>query len=126
MPTSHGLDSRRGHLAGERKVKARASVEKRRLARSLGIKPSDLDAVGRARFDGFSRAHAIVDLAEKWMSENPDKVISEDGNVAQIIDIYLRSLNTRRYELDKLEEFIREDLKSPEQEMRELLAKSDH
>jgi hypothetical protein len=122
MPTTHGIDPRNSSPAALKRVSSRSAVEKRRLARSLGIKWSDLDSVGRARFDGFSRAHAIVDMAKTWMDEHPEKLISKDGKPALVMDLYLRGLNTRRLELDKLEEFIREELKSPEQEMRELLS----
>ena len=123
---SHSVDPSNTQKPALKRQASAAALQRRKLARSLEIKPSDLGALGKLRFYGFAKAEGAVNLVEKWMAEHPDKIINKDGQVAPVFDIYLRTLNTRARALDGLEEFIREDLKSPEQEMRELLAKSDH
>jgi hypothetical protein len=121
LPYSHGVDPRNTSPAAKKRVATQAALEKRRLSRRYGVKWSDLDTVGRLRFDAYVEICSVTALAKKWMDENQDKLISKDGKTPQIWEIFLRSDSNRLRSLDKLEEYIRTELKSPEQELREVL-----
>jgi hypothetical protein len=83
-----------------------ARVQKRRLLRQAGLRASDLDGLGLAYLDTWSRAAAKVELLDKWAAEHG--FLDEDGNLPPWHTFYLAALNSCRLTLAKFEDHLRQ------------------
>lgn len=82
-------------------VAPQAMTAKRRLLRNLKLKHEDLDALGRARLDLWSRAAAKIVLMDRHFDKHG--FLDEHGNPHPAADHYLRCLSAANRTLDKLE-----------------------
>lgn len=90
----------------EARVSARATVQKRRLLRQVGLRMSDLDGLGQALLDSWARAQSKVELMDEWSSEHG--WLDEKGNAPGFVATYFAALNSARLALGKLGEYLKE------------------
>src|SRR4051794_40630438 len=89
-PVTHGATS-------ERQIVRRATVEKRRLLRQIGLRQEDLESVGRALLLNWARAAAALTLIDDYASENG--WLHPDGEPRGFARFYVSLLNTERLAL---------------------------
>jgi hypothetical protein len=95
--TTHGA-----RAPGE--IRRVARVQKRRLLRQAGLRAADLDGLGMAFLDNWSRAQAKVELYDRWAAEHG--WIDDEGNEPGFVRTYFAALNSARLALGKLGEHL--------------------
>ncbi|MBA3841748.1 MAG: hypothetical protein H0X39_03870 [Actinobacteria bacterium] len=95
---SHGATS-------ERKIRPLARNHRRRVLRQIGLRSSDLDAVGRGYLDLYVRLVAKLDL----LDEHLDSVglLKANGEPQGATKFYISLANSARLSLARLEEHVR-------------------
>jgi hypothetical protein len=88
-------------------VRSRATVEKRRLLRQIGLRQDDLASVGRALLQNWARAAAALSLMDDYAEANG--WLDADGEPRGFARLYVSILNSERLALRDLERHIRAD-----------------
>jgi hypothetical protein len=99
------LHSRRHGAYSERQIRPRASRQKRRILRQIGLRAGDLDSVGRAYLDQWARAQAKVELLDEWFAEHG--FLDDKGEPVGGAKVYFVALNAARLNLARFEEHLR-------------------
>lgn len=86
----------------EPRVRAVATVQKRRLLRQIGLRLSDLEGIGSALLDNWARAQAKVELMDAYAAEHG--FLDEAGDPRPLAKTYFTALNSARLALARLEE----------------------
>jgi hypothetical protein len=97
-PAKHGASS-------EVQIVRRATVEKRRLLRQIGLRQGDLNSIGRALLTNWARSAAALQLMDAFAQEHG--WLKPDGEPRGFARLYVSMLNAERLALTKLEEHIR-------------------
>jgi len=107
MPAPKGnvLALRHG-ATSESQIGPRATVERRRLLRQIGVRQADLDSLGRALLTNWSRAAAALALMDAYASENG--WLDEKGNPRGFAKLYVSVLNAERLAIRALGDYLRE------------------
>ena len=95
----------------ERQIARRATVEKRRLLRQIGIRQSDLESVGQALLLNWSRAAAALTLMDDYAAHQG--WLDENGEPRGFARLYVSMLNAERLALRALGEHLRADVRDP-------------
>jgi hypothetical protein len=103
-PLLHGARS-------ERRIVHRATVEKRRLLRQIGLRQDDLESVGRALLTNWSRAAAALTLMDEYAAR--EGWLDEHGEPRGFARLYVALLNSERLALRALGEHLRADGRDP-------------
>lgn len=112
MPAPRGNVIALKHGAtSDRQIGRRATVEKRRLLRQLGLRQSDLSSIGRALLTNWARAAAALSLMDGY-AEGAGW-IDEDGDSRGFARLYVSMLNAERLALRALEEHLRPRERDP-------------
>lgn len=93
-----------------------AANQKRRILRQIGLRKSDLDALGRALLANWSRAAAALQLMDAFAAEHG--WLDDDGNPRGFAKLYVSMLNSERLALGKLEGHLRARTTDPEADLR--------
>jgi hypothetical protein len=88
-----------------RQIGPRATRQKRRLLRQIGLRAGDLDSVGRGYLDCWARAQAKVELLDDWFAEHG--FLRGDGEPVGGARIYFTAVNSARLSLDRFERHLR-------------------
>jgi len=104
----------------ERQIRPRATREKRALLRRNGLRLRDIDALGRALLQNWSRAAAALALMDEHAAEHG--WVDEDGNVPAFGKLYVSMLNSERLALRALQEHL--ELRPPRDELAEYLRRT--
>ncbi len=99
-------------------IARRATVEKRRLLRQIGLRQSDLTSVGRALLLNWARAAAALSVLDAHAAEHG--WLKSDGEPRGFARLYVSMLNSERLALRSLEEHIRQ--RPPRDTIEEILA----
>jgi hypothetical protein len=104
------LDQRRAaalrHGAtSERQIVRRATIEKRRLLRQVGLRQQDLESVGRALLSNWARAAAALHLLDEFADR--EGWLDPDGNPRGFGRLYISLLNAERLALRALGDHLR-------------------
>jgi hypothetical protein len=83
----------------------RATVEKRRLLRQIGLRQADLDSVGRALLTNWARSAAALELMDAFAAEHG--WLKPDGEPRGFARLYVSMLNAERLALGRLELHLR-------------------
>jgi hypothetical protein len=75
------------------------------------LRVGDLDAIGRARLDGWARAQAKCELLDRYFSEHG--LFNDKGEPRPAAAIYFTALNSARLALTKLEEHLHSRIPRP-------------
>jgi hypothetical protein len=97
-PLQHGAYS-------GRQIIHRATVEKRRLLRQVGLRQSDLESIGRALLQNWARAAAALALMDGYAAGAG--WLDEDGNPRGFARLYVSLLNSERLALRALGDHLR-------------------
>jgi hypothetical protein len=103
-PLVHGARS-------ERQIVHRATVEKRRLLRQIGLRQADLESVGRALLQNWARAAAALTLMDEYAAHVG--WLDDEGEPRGFTRLYVSMLNAERLALGKLGDHIRADPRDP-------------
>ena len=90
----------------ERRVKPLATVQKRRFLRQNNLRKSDLDGIGLALLDTYSRAASKVELLDLYFAERG--LLEEDGKPQPALAVYFVALNSATRSLKALREHLRQ------------------
>ncbi len=82
-----------------------ARAQKRRLLRQLGLKASDMDGVGLALLDNWSRAQAKISLLDQYFDVKG--FLDEEGAPNAAAKVYFTALNSARLAATRLSEHLR-------------------
>lgn len=104
LSVRHGATSPR--LIGQR-----ATVEKRRLLRQIGLRQADLDSLGRALVQNWARAAAALYLMDTYAAEHG--LLDAEGQPRGFARLYVSMLNCERLALGKLGEYLRARERDP-------------
>jgi hypothetical protein len=91
----------------ERRVRPLATAQKRRFLRQNGLRKADVDGIGLALLDAWSRAQAKVELLDAWFTERG--IVDADGRPAPALGIYFTALNAATKTLARLEAHIKRE-----------------
>lgn len=116
MALKHGANS-------EPRVKAVATVQKRRFLRQNGLRLSDLEGIGIALLDNYARAQAKVELMDAWAAEHAPGWVDAGGAPPAFGKTYFTALNSARLALGRLEDNLAERHRAKGAALREHLAK---
>lgn len=97
-PMRHGA-------ASEVQIVRRATVEKRRLLRQIGLAQKDLESLGRALLTNWARAAAALSLLDEYAQR--EGWLDDDGNQRGFTRLYVSLLNSERLALKALGEYLR-------------------
>ena len=89
----------------ERRIGRRATVEKRRLLRQIGLRQDDLESVGRALLLNWSRAAAALHLMDDYAAR--EGWLDAEGNPRGFARLYVSMLNAERHALKALSDHLR-------------------
>jgi hypothetical protein len=112
--STHPEQARPGNVNGVRHgaqsvqlVRSRATVEKRRLLRQIGLRQDDLESLGRALLTNWARCAAILRL----LDEHAEQVgwFDDDGDPRHFTKLYMAALNSERRALHELSLHLRAD-----------------
>lgn len=110
--TDHPEQARPGNLNNARHgatsvqlVRSRATIEKRRLLRQIGLRQDDLESLGRALLTNWARCAAVL----RMVDEHAEQVgwFDEDGDPRAFSKLYMAALNSERRALAELEKHVR-------------------
>jgi hypothetical protein len=96
----------------ERQIRPVARNHRRRVLRQIGLSPRDLDAVGKAHLEHYTRTTSKIVLIDRWLDEHG--VLRDDGTPQPCMRLYVQLMNTARTSLKALEEHLRK--RQPEDE----------
>lgn len=82
-----------------------ARAQKRRLLRQLGLRAGDVDGVGLALLDNWSRAQAKVSLLDVYFDERG--FLDAEGEPNGAAKVYFTALNSARLAATRLAEHLR-------------------
>ena len=97
--TTHGGRS-------EPRVKAVATIQKRRLLRQIGLRLGDLDAVAFGYLDLWARAQSKVELYDGWAAEHG--YLTAAGESPSWVREYFAAINSARLALAKLADHLKQ------------------
>jgi hypothetical protein len=103
-PLKHGATS-------PTEIDVKAATVRRRFLTQNALRVSDLDALGRARLDGWARPQAKAELLDRYFAEHG--LLDEGGIPRPAAAIYFPALNSARLALTKLEEHLRATVRAP-------------
>jgi hypothetical protein len=112
-PATHGATS-------GRQIVRRATVEKRRLLRQIGLRQRDLESVGQALLLNWSRAAGALSLMDAYAAEHG--WLDEVGAPRGFAKLYVSMLNSERLALRALAEHLRADHADPFERLQDHLA----
>jgi hypothetical protein len=104
----------------ERQITRRATVEKRRLLRQIGLRQNDLESLGRALLANWARAAAALGLLDDYAAR--EGWLDADGNPRGFARLYVSLLNSERLALRGLSEYLRDVSGDPFERLNEHLA----
>jgi hypothetical protein len=96
-------------------IDVKAATVRRRFLTQNALRVSDLDALGRARLDGWARPQAKAELLDRYFAEHG--LLDESGIPRPAAAIYFTALNSARLALTKLEEHLRTRVRPPEADL---------
>ncbi len=103
-PLKHGA-------ASPTEIAVKATNVRRRFLTRKGLKVSDLDAIGMARLDNWTRAQSKAELLDRYFAQRG--FLDEGGIPQPATAIYFTALNSARLALTKLEEHLRSTVRPP-------------
>ena len=86
-------------------IAASARAQKRRLLRQLGLRASDVDGVGLALLDNWSRAQAKVSLLDLYFEQRG--FLDPEGEPNGAARVYFTALNSARLAATRLSEHLK-------------------
>ena len=89
----------------ERQTRPVARAQRRRFLRQNGLRASDVDAVGLALLDSWSRAQAKVELLDSWFAEHG--FLDAAGEPRAAAKTYFTALNAARSAMVRLADHLR-------------------
>jgi hypothetical protein len=89
----------------ERLIGRRATVEKRRLLRQIGLRQSELGSIGRALLLNWSRAAAALHLLDEYAGK--EGWLDAEGNPRGFSRLYVSLLNSERLALRSLSDHLK-------------------
>jgi hypothetical protein len=89
----------------ERRIRHRASVQKRRALRQLGLRQADLEALGRTLLQNWARAAAALSLLDEYAETHG--FIDGEGKPHGFATLYVSLLNAERRALKDLHAYFR-------------------
>jgi hypothetical protein len=89
----------------------RATVEKRRLLRQIGLRQRELESVGQALLGNWARAAAVLHLLDEYAASAG--WLDEAGDPRGFTRLYVSMLNAERLALGKLADHLRADERDP-------------
>jgi hypothetical protein len=89
----------------DRHIVRRATVEKRRVLRQIGLREADLESLGRALLQNWARSAAALYLMDGYAETHG--WLDADGNPRGFARLYVAMLNAERNALRSLESYIR-------------------
>jgi hypothetical protein len=92
--------------SSERQIVRRATVEKRRALRQIGMRERDLESVGRALLHNWARAAAALYLMDEYAARAG--WLDEAGNPRGFARLYVSMLNSERLALVRLGDYLRQ------------------
>jgi hypothetical protein len=93
------------HRAYSAQIVPLARAQRRRLARQIGLKLSDVDGLGRALLNNWSRAAAALSVMDEYAAR--EGWLKPDGEPRGFARLYVSMLNSERLALAKLEDYLR-------------------
>lgn len=93
------------HGAKSVQIAGRATVERRRLLRQIGLRQSDLESVGRALPVNWSRAAAALALMDDYAAR--EGWLKPDGEPRVLAKLYVSMLNSEWLALARLAAHLR-------------------
>jgi hypothetical protein len=84
----------------ERRVLAASTNQKRSFLRRIGLRQAQLDPVGLALLDNWSRSQAKVVMMDAWVEQHG--WVDEAGNLPGFAATYFAALNSARLSLTRL------------------------
>jgi hypothetical protein len=103
----------------ERQIGPRATREKRRILRQIGLRLSELDGVGEALVHNWARASAALALMDEFAAEKG--WLTPSGQPKGFARLYVSMLNSERLALKAMQEHIRVRMRDPTRELHEYL-----
>jgi len=107
----------------ERQIVRRATVEKRRLLRQIGLRQDDLESIGRALLQNWARAAAALHLMDDYAER--EGWLDAGGTPRPFTRLYVTILNSERLALRALEDHLRSEKHDGLSELHDYLASSD-
>jgi hypothetical protein len=104
----------------ERQIGPRATREKRRILRQIGVRLSELDGVGKALVHNWSRAAAALALMDEYAAENG--WLTPSGQPKGFARLYVSMLNSERLALKAMQEHLRIRQSDPSAALADYLA----
>jgi len=95
----------------ERRISRRATVEKRRALRQIGLRQSDLEALGRTLLQSWARSAAVLSLLDDYAELHG--WIDDAGKPHGFAALYVSMLNAERRALKDLGVYLRERQRGP-------------
>jgi hypothetical protein len=95
----------RKHGAQSGQIVRRATVEKRRLLRQIGLRQQDLESLGRALLQNWARAAAALALMDGYAER--EGWLDEHGHPRGFARLYVSLLNSERLALRALGDHLR-------------------
>jgi hypothetical protein len=89
----------------DRQIVRRATVEKRRVLRQIGLRQDELESLGRALLQNWARCAAALYLMDRYAEEHG--WLDEEGNPRGFARLYVSMLNAERLALGKLGDYLR-------------------
>jgi hypothetical protein len=89
----------------EQRVKAIATIQKRRLLRQIGLRLRDLDAIALGYLDLWARAQSKVEIYDRWAAEHG--YLDEAGASPPWVREYFAAINSARLALAKLADHLK-------------------
>jgi hypothetical protein len=108
------------HGAQSARAVTRATAEKRRLLRAMGLRQSDLAALGRALLDNLAACRVKRKMLDDYFEEKG--LLDARGNPRGATRIYTSLVNSERLALKALEGYLREQHYDPTQALADYLA----
>jgi len=90
----------------ERQVKAVATVQKRRFLRQNRLRASDMEGIGLAMLDNWSRAQAKVEILDAWFADHG--LLDGEGKPHDATKVYFTALNSAARALVRLSEHMKQ------------------
>lgn len=105
-PFEKGNTLQETHGVGiEARVVPLARNHRRRVLRQIGLRASEVDPIGRAHLDAFTRSHSKIELIDRWVEEHG--LIRADGSLQPCMSLYVSLTNSARSSLKALEAHLR-------------------
>jgi hypothetical protein len=96
----------------ERRISRRATREKRRALRQIGLRQSDLEALGRTLLQHWARRAAVLSLLDEYAER--EGWIDDAGKPHGFATLYVQMLNAERRALKDLGVYLRERQRGPD------------